>query len=93
MKDALKKELKKRGTAEVSKDTVMQVTQAINESSTEATFLMFGELQKQKIMPIDKACAKCNHRYFKTIEQCQKQQKKDAMARGFNNVVCPEQFI
>jgi hypothetical protein len=93
MDDELKKELQKRGTAEISNGIVTQVTQAISESDKEVTFLIFGEMRKQGIIPIDEACAKCDHCYFRTIKQCQTHQKRDAVARGFNNLICPQQFI
>ncbi len=86
-------ELEARGTAEVTDGVVNQVTQALKESETEVEFLIFGELQKQSIIPIGKACARCNHCHFDTYKECQDRQKKAAKARGFTQVVCPEQFV
>ena len=93
MEQELKKELEARGTAEVTDGVVNQVTQAIDENETEVEFLMFGELRKKSIISIDKACAKCDHIYFDTVRECQECQREDAVARGFNKLVCPEQFI
>ncbi len=92
MKKELTEELRNRGTAEISDGVVTQVTQALDEGKTEVEFLMFGELRKQQIIPIEEACAKCDHCYFPTIQQCQERQAKDARARGFNEVICPQQF-
>lgn len=93
--EELAKELQKRGTAEISDGFVTQVTQALNETDTEADYIIFGERQKQKIIPIDEACAKCDFwkKINKTILECQAFQKQDAVARGFNKVICPEQFV
>ena len=88
----LAKELKQRGTAEVLNGVVTQVTQAIEEKDSEVSYLMFGELKKQGIIPIDEACAKCDHCHFKTIRECQTFQKKEGSARGFNQLICPQQF-
>lgn len=90
--NGLEKELQTRGTAEVSNGVVNQITQAIDERGDSVKFLMFGELREQEITPIEKACAQCDHRYFKTIRQCQERQRKDALARGFTKVICPQQF-
>mgnify|MGYP001557866966 CR=1 FL=1 len=90
----LRKELLKRGTAEVSPDGIVnQVTQALEETPNKVKFLIFGELQEQGIIPISEACAKCTEKYFLTVKQCQEQQKVDAVARGFNKLICPQQFI
>lgn len=88
----LEKELEQRSTAEISDGVVNQVTQALDESPTEATYLMFGEKKTEGIIPIDEACAKCDHCYFDTVVECQERQGKDAKARGFNEVICPQQF-
>ncbi len=92
MDKELERELEQRGTAEISNGIVTQVTQAIDETPTEASFMMFGELKKRGIIPIEEACAKCDHCYFPTTKQCQEHQKKDAEMRGFNEIVCPSQF-
>ena len=93
MKDELRKELEKRGTAEISSGIVNQVTQAVDEKPDKVKFLVFGELQESRIMPIETACAKCTCGYFSTTVQCRAFQKKDADARGFHNLICPNQFI
>ncbi|MFA5036982.1 MAG: hypothetical protein WC479_07385 [Candidatus Izemoplasmatales bacterium] len=89
----LKKELTQRGTADITNGIVNQVTQALDEKPDKVTFLIFGEMQTKSIMPIDAACAKCTHCYFDTPKKCQERQSIDAKSRGFNNLVCPEQFI
>jgi uncharacterized OB-fold protein len=86
-------ELTKRGTAEVVDGKVVQITQALDEQPDKVKYTMFGELKENGIIPIAEACAKCNHKHFPTVEECQKVQKKDAEARGFHEVVCPKQFI
>ena len=88
----LAKELRQRSTAEISGGVVNQVTQALDEKEAEVTYMMFGELKTQGIIPIDEACAKCDHCYFDTIKECQEFQGKDARARGFTEVICPQQF-
>ena len=93
MKEELQKELNKRGTAELTNGVVNQVTQALDEKPDKVKFLIFGEMQERSIISIDTACNKCNHCYFPTTKQCQERQKKDAVARGFNNVICPQQFL
>jgi len=93
MEKYLAKELEQRGTAEITNGVVNQVTQAISETPTEVQFLVFGELRRQGIIPIDEACAKCGHRYFATVKECQSHQKKDAVARGFNGLICSQQFV
>ena len=85
-------ELEERGTAEISNGMVTQVTQAISESKTEVEFLIFGELKKQGIIPIEEACARCDHCYFATIKECQEHQARDGRARGFLILICPQQL-
>ena len=93
MKDNdLEQELEKTGTAEISKGIVNRVTQAVDESGGKAKFLVFGEMREKTITPIDEACAKCDHCHFDTVKQCQEIQAKDARARGFTEVICPQQF-
>lgn len=93
--EALEGELSKRGTADVSSGVVNQVTQAISESESEVEFLVFGELQKKSIISIDKACANCKFWKGKlsSVKLCQERQAKDARARGFTKLICPEQFV
>ena len=94
--DELRKELEKRGTAELQPDgLVNQVTQALDEKPDKVKFLIFGEFQEKGIIPIDQACAKCDfwEKLFASTTQCQERQKKDANARGFTEMVCPHQFI
>lgn len=101
MNDKLRKELEARRTAEISNGEVNQVTQAIDESPDSITFLMFGEMQKVNIMPIEKACAKCwpnksnkSHKFFHNdVKECQALQKKDGESRGFHKLICPQQII
>ena len=95
MKEELKKELEHRGTAEISNGVVNQVTQAINESPTETTLLIFGQLKTLKIKPIDECCKVCDFiaKREKGIKYCRDFQKKDAEARGFHQMICPKQFI
>ena len=95
MKKDLGNELNKRGTAEISNGKVNQVTQAIDESPTKVKMLVFGQMLEKNIIPINDACAKCETRpkTFDTITKCQQAQKHDALARGFNEVICPKQFL
>lgn len=94
MKRDLEQELRQRGTAEVSEDgTVTQVTQALSETKNEVTLLVFGELKKIKIRSIEEVCPCAMAKHFKTKEDCQSSQREDAKARGFLQVICPEQFI
>lgn len=90
----LEKELKERGTAEISNGIVNQVTQALDEKESEVDYLIFGVRRKQAIIPIDEACSKCDFwdGKFPTIKACQISQQKDAQARGFNKLICPHQF-
>ncbi|KKN75186.1 hypothetical protein LCGC14_0383450 [marine sediment metagenome] len=90
--EELEKELEKRGTAEITNGIVNQVTQALDEKETEATYMVFGEVKHRGIIPIDEACANCGHCYFVTIKECQDRQGGDARARGFTKVICPQQF-
>lgn len=92
-KKGLAKELEQRGTAEIINDEVFQITQAIGETEDKAEFLMFGKLKVASVIPIDEACAKCEHRRLSIIKDCQEVQGKDARARGFNKVICPRQFV
>jgi len=91
-REELEKELVLRGTAEISNGTVNQITQAIDEKKDEVEYLIFGELRKQGIISITEACSKCSHCHLDTVEKCQERQVKDARARGFTQMVCPEQF-
>jgi hypothetical protein len=95
MEKELEKELNQRGTAEISGGIVNQVTQALDENDAEVEFLLFGEKVKQKIIPIDEACAKCDFwkGQFATEKECQECQAEDAKARGFQKLICPEQFV
>jgi hypothetical protein len=63
-------ELQQRGTAEISNGKIVQVTQALNESKKQVTFMLFGKLQTKNIRSIDEACASCNHCHSKTIKEC-----------------------
>lgn len=89
----LVKELEQRGTAEISDGVVNQVTQAVSENETDVEFLVFGEMRKQGIIPIEVACAKCDHIRRGSVRECQDFQGKDARARGFTQVICPAQFV
>jgi hypothetical protein len=91
----IQRELEQRGTAEISSGGVSQVTQAIDEGENSVKFLCFGELREQKIKPIEETCAVCDFwkGKFNTVAECQESQKKDAEARGFHKLICPEQFI
>lgn len=93
MTDDLIRELEKRGTAEISNGVINQVMQALDEKKEGVKFSMFGEIKEQKIIPIEHACAKCTRHYFKSVKECQVRQSKDAKARGFNTMICPQQFI
>ena len=94
MEKDLIRELKARGTAKVTDGIVNQVTQAIDENEGRVKFLIFGEIVEKKIIPIEKACAKCNwgKSKFGTIGKCQEHQKRGGEARGFHKLICPEQF-
>ena len=93
MPEELAKELEQRGSAEISNGVVNQITQALDEKETEATFLMFGEIKTESIISIDEACAKCPSLVKDdTVEECQERQGKDARARGFTRIICPRQF-
>jgi len=90
------KELQKRGTCEVSEnDIVMQVTQALDEKSDKVTMLMFGELATKQVRPVEQTCKACSFwkDKFESIKDCQTFQKKDSEARGFRDLICPEQFL
>ena len=96
MKDELREELKKRGTAEIAANgAVLQVTQALDEKDGIAKFLICGEPQEQKYIPIDEACGKCSswQGRFANTKMCQEYQVKGARARGFSEIICPNQFI
>lgn len=88
----LKRRLKECGTAEISNGVINQVIQAIDETPNKVKFLAFGEMQEKEIIPIDEACAKCDHCYLPTPKQCQDRQELDAIARGFPHLICPQQF-
>ena len=92
--EELRDELTKRGTAEIVNGQVCQITQALDETSDTAKFLIFGELKEQKTIPIDEACAKCDFwkDKFSTTKLCQERQAKDARARGFRQLICPSQL-
>ena len=90
----LREELEKRETAEIVNGKVCQVTQALDETEDTAKFLLYGELKEEKTIPIDEACAKCGFwkGRFKSEKLCQERQGKEAKARGFYKVICPNQF-
>lgn len=67
-------------------------TQAIRETDTQVTYLSFGKPTTKNYIPIDEACAKCKP-YFGSVQRCQEEQKKDAEARGFTKLICPNQLI
>jgi hypothetical protein len=96
MKKDLEKELEQRGTAEISNGIVTQVTQALDEKPDKVKMLVFGEQVEKGIIHIEQACAKCKDNYYVKLggkDKCREFQKKDAEARGFSNLVCPNQFI
>jgi hypothetical protein len=87
-------QLEKTGTAEISNGIVTQVTQAIDEQPNKVKMLVLGEMVESGIRPISEVCP-CSFyssRRFKTKENCQAFQKKEGEARGFTQVICPEQF-
>lgn len=90
--EELQKELEERETAEISNGVVNQVTQALDESDAKVKYLIFGEQVEQGIIPIDQACAACDHCHFDTVELCRDKQSKDARVRGFNEIICPKQM-
>lgn len=94
MEKELRKELEQRGSAEITDGIVNQVTQALDENESEVTYLMFGELRKQGIIPINQACDKCDFwkSKFDNPKLCQSFQSGDAKARGFSKLICPQQL-
>lgn len=90
------KELKSRGTADLGKSGIVnQVMQALNESEKSVEFLVFGEKVKRSVIPIEQACSQCvspTKKHFPSSTECRERQKKDAVARGFHDIVCPQQF-
>ena len=60
LKGDLRKELEKRGTADLSNGIVNQVTQALDEQPGKVKYLIFGELREQEILSIEEACANSN---------------------------------
>jgi hypothetical protein len=94
MDSELIKELNKRGTVELHPTgKVNQVTQALDETPTRVKLAIFGEIKTFGVIPINDACAKCDHCHFATVKQCQDRQSIDAKARGFNQIICPEQLL
>ena len=71
---------------------IQPATQAYVETEDTVTYSILGEARASKIIPIDECCARCDHIYYGSIDKCQEEQGKDAKARGFNKVVCPQQF-
>jgi len=90
----LRQELERRGTAELNNGIVNQVTQAISEEGSRVEYLMFGEMKKQSIIPIERACFCCNfwRGEFNNRQACQDFQSRGAKAKGFNEVICPNQL-
>lgn len=82
----------KDGVYELNEAGLLPVTQAISESNDKITMRCFDEVREIGIIPIDEACAKCDHCHFNTAKECQERQAEDARARGFTQVICPEQF-
>ena len=68
-------------------------TQAIQESNNQVLFLLLGKPVVKEYLPIEVACSKCTEVHFGDILKCREYQKKDATARGFTQIVCPNQFI
>ncbi len=95
MNKKLIRELEQRGTAEISDGVISQVTQAIDESESRVSFLQFGELKSQGIIPIEEACSKCDfwEGKFANTQMCQEVQTGGAKARGFNKLICSNQFV
>lgn len=84
----------KDGVYEVINQQLVPVTQGIKETKDTATFLSFGDVVETRIIPIAEACKPCD--FWKRIgsrKACRKFQEKDARARGFTEVICPNQFI
>jgi hypothetical protein len=91
--DELEKELNKRGTAEIIEGKVHQITQAIDEDEKQAKVIVFGELRKFGVKPIEECCP-CNFlKHYSSIQECRERQKKDAIGRWFTSIICPEQLI
>ena len=92
----LQKELAKRGTAEVSPTGgVNQITQCLSEDPRSIEILVFGQLKKFSWKPLEECCCDCDNwrtPSLGSIRKCQELNKEDAFARGFNTVVCPNQF-
>jgi len=90
----LMKELEARGTAEVINGTVVPITQALSESEDTVEYLMFGNLRREAIIPIDEACSMCDFRgsKFQTVGQCREFQAKGSKDRGFYKLICARQL-
>ncbi len=86
--------LQKRGAAEIVNGKVCQVTQAIDETDSEVKYITFGNMRKQKIIPIDEACSTCQFwkNHFESTAKCQERQSKDAWNRNFFKMICPKQL-
>lgn len=72
---------------------VIPGTQAIRETDTQVTYLLFGKPTTNNYIPIDEACAKCKQSHLKDVKVCQATQKEDAEKRGFNKLICPNQLV
>ncbi len=79
---------------ELTKAGLVPVTQAIDETETTVKYLSFGELVEKKIIPIEEACKTCTFSGKTKLgtEGCRKLTKEDAVKRGFQKLVCPNQF-
>ena len=80
---------------ETTKAGLVPATQAIEDGGNKAKFLLFGELTEKEITPIDIACKDCLEwieMNFASVPACRERQARDARARGFTSVVCPNQF-
>ena len=74
---------------------IRQATIRTSETETRVSFDFCGEKISKDIKPIGDACSQCSfwQGKFAGIGDCQKSQKKDAEMRGFNKLICPNQFI
>jgi len=79
---------------EVTGESILPATQALDETDTEVSFLSFGVLTKVPIKSIEEACEECGSwKKRGGLKECRSIQKRDSVVRGFQKLICPNQFI
>lgn len=80
---------------EILGNAIGLTTKATGEANGIAKFTVMGRPKQEEYVPIDEACAVCDHwkkPKLGSVDRCREVQKRGAELRSFKTVICPNQF-